>query len=60
MPSRKHPRKNKQVVQNRKHGHPRSTGESTVEDQSLTVVVQLQSEDVEGMSPDVLEEGITQ
>ena len=42
------------------HGHPRSTGESTVEDQYLTVVAQPQSEDIEEISPYVLEEEIPQ
>ena len=60
MPSRKHPRKRKSVATKGKHGHPRSTEESLVEDQYLTVVAQPQSEDVEGISPHVLEEEIPQ
>ena len=42
------------------HFHPRSTGESTVEDQYLTVFAQPQSDDVEGISPHVPEEEIPQ
>ena len=60
MPSRQHPRKKKPVATKWHHGHPRSTGESTVEDRYLTVVAQPQSEDVEGISPHVLEERIPQ
>ena len=48
------------LSRSKQHGHPRSTGESTVEDQSLTMVVQPHSKDVEGTSPHVLEEGTTQ
>ena len=60
MPSRKHPRKRKSVATKGQHGHPRSTGESTIEDRYLTVVTQPQSEDVEGIRPHVLEERIPQ
>ena len=60
MPSGQHPRKKKPVAIKGQHGNPRSTGESTVEDRYLTVVAQPQSEDVEGISPHVLEEGIPQ
>ena len=56
---RENPRKNKSFVQIRQHGYPRSTEESTVEDRYLNVVAQPQSEDVEGISPHVLEEGIS-
>ena len=60
MPSGQHLRKKKPVAIKGQHGNPRSTGESTVEDRYLTVVAQPQSEDVEGISPHVLEEGIPQ
>ena len=60
MPSGQHPSKKKPVAIKGQHGNPRSTGESTVEDRYLTVVAQPQSEDVEGISPHVLEEGIPQ
>ncbi|CAI5745401.1 unnamed protein product [Peronospora destructor] len=60
MPSGQHLRRKKPVAPKGQHGNPRSTGESTVEDRFLTVVAQPQSEDVEGISPHVLEEGIPQ
>ena len=60
MPSGQHLRSKKPVAPKGQHGHPRSAGESTVEDRSLTVVAQPQSEDFEGISPLVLEEVISQ
>ena len=60
IPSGQHPRKREPVATKGQHGHPRSTGESTVEDQYLTAVVQPHSEDVEGISPRVLEDEIPQ
>ena len=39
-----HPRKKKPVATEGQHGHPRSTGKSTIEDRYLTVVAQPQSE----------------
>ena len=54
-----HPRKKKLVATGGQHGHLRSPGDS-VEDWYLTVVAQPQSEDVEGISPHLLEEGIPQ
>ena len=60
MPSGQHPRKKKPVATKGQHGHPRSTGESTVEDRYLTVAAQPHSEDVEGISPHVFEERIPQ
>ncbi|KAL0567635.1 hypothetical protein ABG067_009540, partial [Albugo candida] len=60
MPSGQHLRRKKSVAPKGQHENPRSTGESTVEDRFLTVVAQPQSEDVEGISPHVLEEGVPQ
>ena len=60
MPNGQRFRKKKPVATKGQHGHPRSTGESTVEDRYLTVVAQPQSEDVERISPHVLEERIPQ
>ena len=50
----------KPVVEERQHGYPRSTGDSTVEDRYLTVFSQPQSEVVVCLSPHVIEEGIAQ
>ena len=55
-PSGRHPNRRKPVADERQHGYPMST----VEDRYLSVVAQPQSEDVEGISPHVLEEGIPQ
>ena len=60
MSSGHRPRQKKPVATKGQHGHPRSTVPSTVEDQSQTVVAQPQSENVEGISPHVLEEEIPQ
>ena len=59
MPSEQYPRKKKLVATKMQYGHTKSTGESTVEDPFLTVVAPPQSEEVEGISPHVLEEGIS-
>ena len=56
MPSGKNLRKKKPVATKGLHGHPRST----VEDRYLTMVSQPQSEDVEEISPHVLEKRIPQ
>ena len=60
MPSSQHPGIKRPVATNGQHGHPRSTGGLTVEDRCLTVVAQPQPEDVEEISPHVLEERIPQ
>ena len=60
MPSEQNPGKTRPVATKGQHGHPRSTGGLTVEDRCLTVVAQPQPEDVEEISPHVLEERIPQ
>ena len=57
-PSGRHPSKNKPVAHTRQQDDPRSAGESFVED--IAVVAQPQLEDVEGISPHVLEETSSQ
>ena len=53
-PSGRHPSNKKPVANTRQHDDPRSAGESIVED--IAMVAQPQLEDVEGISPHVLEE----